>query len=112
MFPRFVFAACVLGVVGLGGCDSTEPGTFPSAVPADLQACTEVADCVVVELGCCDACNGGLRAAFNVDVSASTIDGYREVCTDDVACTELACFDAPAACVNDLCIVDELNTAQ
>ncbi len=64
-------------------------------------ACQQDAECVVVDLGCCDFCNGGLEVAANRDHARAVRDTYHERgCLVTTAqgsrsrsCTELFCGD-------------------
>jgi hypothetical protein len=87
--------------------DSTSGGT--STLPgADVkpdsshQACQTEGDCVVVEVACCDHCNGGQAEAFN----KAHADSHRPQNCQNTACTRRGCGAATAACVNNLCKVE------
>ncbi len=97
----------------LFACEGTNPDyPPPSPLPADLVTCSAPADCVIVELVCCDACNGGTAVAVRADMATSVRDTYSETCPNDVACTELGCAPTVADCVADVCVITEPATTQ
>jgi hypothetical protein len=70
----------------------TEPTRSQPAVDDSFFACTDSADCVVLETGCCDHCNGGALLAVNTRYSESAMEAFRQnSCADDSACTKVAC---------------------
>jgi hypothetical protein len=86
------------------------PGTAPPASAADprdagdVMACQSDADCIVVEMGCCDHCNGGFLLSVNkTQVDAARAAHGEKDCTG-VACTERGCsFDPQPLCTNRQC---------
>lgn len=108
---RSVFLALVLGFgsaaiacTGIGGGQADTAAPTPAATtppapdakapaPTDdaaLVACTVDADCEVVEMGCCDACNGGFYMSIAKTHHAAAIARWHETdCSG--ACTERAC---------------------
>jgi len=73
----------------------------PPAPAADAasQSCDVDADCVIVELGCCDHCNGGKVDAFNKASAAS-----KKPTCEATACTKRGCEPATASCVAHRCV--------
>lgn len=71
----------------------TEPTPAPqTAVDDAFFACSDSAECVVLETGCCDHCNGGALLAVNSRYSESAMEAFRQnSCGDDSACTKVAC---------------------
>ncbi|TKC94709.1 hypothetical protein [Polyangium fumosum] len=97
----------VLGTLGFSlwalaafACAGASPGEAGSAATADTL-CQSDADCVVVETGCCDHCNGGKAEAFN----KAHADAHRPQGCTGRGCTRLGCGDAVAACVDNTCQV-------
>jgi hypothetical protein len=71
----------------------------------ERQACTVDADCVPVEVECCDHCNGGTVVGVHRDHADEVRTAYQNParCTD-IACTEMACVEPPAGiCRQSIC---------
>lgn len=83
------------------GGGSTRTGADVKPDPS-AQACQTTDDCVVVEVACCDHCNGGQAEAFN----NAHADSHRPKNCENTACTRRGCGAATAACVNNLCKVE------
>lgn len=67
-----------------------------------MQACTADADCAVVEIGCCDHCNGGKVISVAKAHAAAATAKYKETnCSG--TCTERGCLPAVAVCVSRRC---------
>ena len=79
----------------------------PDPLPAEFVACDLDTDCVLVELGCCDGCNGGETRAVAADHADAVIDQYSEVCIGETACTLVACEAVSASCVAGVCSVTD-----
>jgi hypothetical protein len=77
---------------------ATEP------MPEPMFACLTDEDCTVVELGCCDACNGGWQLSVNTKhVDHATQELHESDC-GTTACTRMACVDALSpVCDGGLC---------
>ena len=94
-----VFAACSQG-------KSTTPAVDDKAI-ADLDAsvveCTKDEDCVVVEIGCCDHCNGGEVVAVNAAYAEEVEDYHKPDCGETYACTMMACPDELPRCREGEC---------
>lgn len=104
-----ITAALVL--LAVTSCGKPNPNYPPPAtLPAGLTTCEEAADCVLVELGCCDHCNGGAEVAVHVDQEAAVIETYSETCWD-VGCTLLGCEVSVAECIENTCTVSILPTS-
>lgn len=88
-----VTIACSSNKGGKGG------GTSNNTPPA--SQCKADDDCVVIETGCCDHCNGGKAVAYPKSAGAPKRE---EPCTDR-ACTELACGPALPHCNAGKCEV-------
>lgn len=84
-----------------GGSESTPPGNAIKTDPS-AQACQTTDDCVVVEVACCDHCNGGEAKAFN----KAHADEYRPKNCQNTACTMRACGAAKAVCADNMCKVE------
>lgn len=91
------------------GTSSAEPWDPPSQTElrSEFTDCADGATCVVVELGCCDACNGGLAVAVRQDQATAVADEHGEICDEPVACTEMACAPLTAECDSDVCTLVE-----
>ncbi|MDI1451336.1 hypothetical protein [Polyangium sp. 6x1] len=96
----------VLGMLGLSlwalaalACAGASPGDVGSAQPQPDTTCQSDDDCVIVETGCCDHCNGGKAEAFN----KAHADAHRPRDCQNHGCTRLGCGDAVAACVDNTC---------
>jgi hypothetical protein len=96
-----VFALCALVA-----CKKKPEDTSPPVSPTfdERQACGGDADCAVVELECCDHCNGGTVVGVHKDHAA---DVRKEHVTagecEGTACTLMACPDAQPICREGRC---------
>ena len=86
-------------VVFLTAC-SLSGNRFPPELPleSEFATCEVDTDCVIVELGCCDACNGGLAVASNVASREEVERLYSERCRGNVGCTLIGCPGSTAEC--------------
>ena len=75
----------------------------PDPLPSEYTTCEADEDCVVVELGCCDECNGGLAVAVRADQEATVTDLYSERCGECTACTEMGCAPWVVTCQDGTC---------
>jgi hypothetical protein len=94
----------LLVVLVLSACSSSAkaPATnTPSPSPAGETACSADADCVVVEMACCDHCNGGRVEAYNAAFAAA----HKPAGCEGTACTKMACGAATASCDAGTCKV-------
>lgn len=87
---------------GTGGT-SGQGSLGPISLQGNVIACTEDADCTVVELGCCDTCNGGWSASVNKDYQEQVLERNHDTCTGNEVCTDMACDIALPACENGIC---------
>ena len=101
----------ILAVV-LGGaaaaCQKAKPPDAPAPVGAgfdERQACTTDADCAVVEIECCDHCNGGTAVGVSKDTAAEIRAEYAPADScKETACTLMACADdAVPICRQERC---------
>ena len=101
-----LFVGLLMATTACGG-DAVDPdlSEYPPDLPLDAAytECELVDDCVVVELGCCDDCNGGLAVAVNVSSEPDVVDRFTEVCDDDQACTEIGCPAWVLSCDDGAC---------
>jgi hypothetical protein len=82
--------------------DVSNHGGGTSGAFDERQACTTDGDCAVVEIECCDHCNGGTVIGIHKDEAASVRQSYAGAC-DDVACTKMACEQPTAICAQGIC---------
>jgi hypothetical protein len=68
----------------------------------ERQACTVDADCAVVQLACCDHCNGGTAVGIHRDHAGEVGRSYRGDC-EGVACTLRACPQPTPVCSRGIC---------
>jgi len=92
----------MLIVVGCGN-----PNYPPvDSIESEFRVCQVRDDCVILELGCCDSCNGGVAVAVTRGEEEAALDKYGEVgCGGD--CALLGCNDLVAECHSELCVVDD-----
>ena len=94
-------------LLALTACGDTEPADNPNYPPGDLDAaltaCSEPTDCVVVELGCCDQCNGGTAVSVNTASADQVREDFSESCEEGTACTELGCAPWVTTCDSGTC---------
>ncbi len=100
MRPLLLLTTAVLALAALG-CNPEYPP--PAELPAEYTACDAPEDCVVVELGCCDACNGGEARSVSADQVAPVEERYAEVCQPGTACTEIGCPAWQTTCEDNVC---------
>jgi len=72
------------------GTPSADEGSAP-IVSDTMIACVEDADCVVVEIGCCDHCNGGEVVSVSTAYAEEVEEDYREDCGGETICTLKGC---------------------
>ena len=76
-------------------------------MPAQYRACEVDADCEVVQLGCCDHCNGGEAVSVHRGWVDVVLDEYHERCGGSFACTDMGCNPLEAVCGEDaLCALE------
>lgn len=74
-------------------------------VPSSFTDCSDGSACVVVELGCCDYCNGGAAVSVRADMEQDALDTYGETCNGPVMCTQMGCAPLTAECQQDACVL-------
>jgi hypothetical protein len=107
-FLLVLLVACG-GVAPGGGTEACETEYPP---PAELDAAYTVCevddDCRVVELGVCDACNGGTAVAVNGASEGTVFDLYAQCEPDEEwGCTEMACAALIPLCEAGSCVMEE-----
>ncbi len=95
-----LLASALLWVTAVGCAPEYPP---PTEIPVEYTACDSPEDCVVVELGCCDECNGGEARSVNGDHANAVIDRYSETCGPGTACTEIGCAAWVTTCERNVC---------
>ena len=105
---RIALLACT-SLAALACKSSPPPAAPPGGGGGDTvderQACAADTDCAVVELGCCDHCNGGKVAGVHKDFAADVHTSYAGDCSG-TACTLMACMEQPSAvCQAGTCAV-------
>jgi hypothetical protein len=89
------------------GPDALGPTFFPPLVPPEPDAmfvCGTNEDCVVIELGCCDHCNGGSLLAVNLASMDAAHDRFRQSDCAGVDCSERGCgWDYEPVCDRGTC---------
>ncbi len=101
MRSSILLFAAVASLAALGACKKKAPDPSTPASPTfdERQACTADADCAVVELECCDHCNGGTVVGVHQDHAAEVrAEHITAGECDAVACTEMACAQAVPIC--------------
>ncbi|MFT6231960.1 MAG: hypothetical protein ACJAZO_002473 [Myxococcota bacterium] len=93
----------------LTACGPTEivEDRTPTPIPATFMTCDTAEECSVLELGCCDHCNGGRAVAVSERRSADVQATYVESCTSGQACTEMGCAPLEATCDQGRCVTVE-----
>jgi hypothetical protein len=106
---------CFVLVFSLLGCAAQKVENPPIKKPAkelkssDLQArpewfaCEVDTDCEVVQLSCCDACNGGTEIVINKKSTSAAKEAWSEECSSHPGCTERDCEDFTAVCLEKVC---------
>jgi len=90
-------------VAGELPADAILPDNPPDAPEPAWTACQAASDCVVIELGCCDHCNGGQAFSVNKAHEAEALAALQTKVCDDVDCTALACADLVPTCPSGTC---------
>ncbi len=101
--PTRALTLAAFFILALAACGKSAPVT-PTASDEVRQACVADADCVVVQLTCCDACNGGIVVGVNTAYADEVTRQYitPAVCAE-TACTEMACSAITANCRGGRC---------
>jgi hypothetical protein len=86
-------------------CYTAPPWEPPG--PGDLDPawvdCSGGEACVIVELGCCDHCNGGAAVSVVASAADAAREAFAERCRGDVACTLIGCPDLEPVCEAGVC---------
>src|SRR3989338_1668806 len=102
-FTFFSFGFCFLLI--LTGCPNTGTKTEPAppALGKSILECSADSDCTVVELKCCDHCNGGMVVSVNSGHVEDVKKEYGEVCSPTHGCTLKACSEELPRCEGNTC---------
>ena len=86
-----------------------EIGDTPWLAPDPMFACMQDDDCAVLEMGCCDHCNGGWKVSVNTRHADDANRRWAEVGCD-TACTALECPETLApVCDGGVCARREVD---
>jgi hypothetical protein len=81
---------------------TSAPSSEPNASGDPWQACSADADCTVIEVGCCDHCNGGSVLSVSKAHADDALSAYKATgCSG--ACTERGCAAAEPICKVGVC---------
>ena len=85
--------------------------SYPPHLPLEsrLTICELDRDCVIVELGKCDFCNGGLAVVVNRASEAEVRKKYSQRSPLGYACTEMQCVTGPPVCDGGTCAIGDLG---
>ncbi len=96
----------MLALVLLSCVTEPRPGTpppLPDVEPtADQLTCDADSDCVALELGCCNHCNGGRVLAVNKQ-GAKEFAAHKQAPCDDFVCTRKMCRPEKVRCAQGTC---------
>ncbi|MBN1282834.1 MAG: hypothetical protein JXA24_03575 [Proteobacteria bacterium] len=119
---KTIAASAIFVLAALAACDGTMQGVpdpvdapqssknNPVPLSGDTIACAGGDDCEIVELGCCDHCNGGFAVAVNKEFASEVAERNSQSCGDDELCTEMACAPIFPRCRDGECVyVDEVS---
>lgn len=101
----------IIGLLAMMTAGCAAPTVVPWTPPeqASLDAawtdCSGGQSCVVVQLGCCDHCNGGAAVSVSVDAVADVEAALGEDCTDAEDCSVMGCGEVSAECDQGVCIL-------
>lgn len=87
----------------LAACTPNAAYPPPDVLDAEYTACDAPEDCVVLELGCCDACNGGEARSVNSEHEDTVRTLYTQSCVFVDGCTEIGCNDWETTCEDNVC---------
>jgi hypothetical protein len=99
------------GWVLFSACTGSEPWQPPTQADIDpmYTDCSGGEACVIVQLGCCDHCNGGAAVSVTAGSETAVMDAYGQSCRPPVACTEMACAPRIAECEAGVCVSVEAS---
>ena len=85
--------------------------SYPPDLPLDPEytACDAPGDCVLVELGRCDHCNGGVVVSVNADSEEAVRRRYSDR-RWTYSCTEMSCTPIEATCEAETCAFAPADT--
>jgi hypothetical protein len=99
---QLVIAVAILA----SGCQPAKPSTGPTVGAGfdERQTCRADVDCAVVEIACCDHCNGGIAVGIHRDSADAVREEYAgpDRC-QGTACTLMACAPAVPICRQERC---------
>jgi hypothetical protein len=87
------------------GSDGTTGSDAADSGPNNWQACTAAQDCVTVEIGCCDHCNGGEAYPVHKDYAKDAQKALYPATCAGTNCTEKGCSPATATCHAGKCVL-------
>lgn len=93
---------------GGGGVYGRVP-TEPLKLDGMVIACQEDNDCTVIELGCCDHCNGGWSASVSKDYAEQVALRNQDKCDSNTICTDMWCGYEFPRCINGECTATTEN---
>ena len=96
---RLVFPSTCLPT----GWQAVDYNACCSDVPDAWLHCAVPTDCQIVELACCDSCNGGWAMSVNKEYTDEVTDAFGAKECGDVFCTQLACGPLQTTCEAGLC---------
>jgi len=79
-----------------------DAGPLPDQPPAEFSTCKAHKDCVPVEMGCCDHCNGGSLFVAN-EAFVDQLDPWKETGCEVVGCTKIGCMPVEGVCNSGVC---------
>lgn len=95
---------CIGLSLALMGCVEEENPTLE--VPDSWYGCAEASECALIEVGCCDHCNGGTLVSINATYAEEAKSRLQDGCNEPVACTERACEPKYPTCEAGRCGFD------
>jgi hypothetical protein len=69
----------------------------------DWTACKQASDCVALEMGCCDHCNGGFLMSVHKTYEDEALAAHKEKNCGGVPCTKIGCPPVEATCTAGVC---------
>ena len=94
----------LVALVLVAGCKKQEAAPVVSPTFDERQACGADEDCAVVQIECCDACNGGTAVGVHKDNAGDVRKEYVPAGScDGKTCTLMACPEPVAICRSGRC---------
>lgn len=84
-------------VVGLVACHGKHDQQQVVQIDPAITTCTDDNDCKLVEMQCCDSCNGGDVWAVNAAHADEAKARYGKACGKDQRCGDRLCTPEPTA---------------